>query len=56
MTKTKEQQVKPNGPCPTCHQELRRTSHQNGTGKGRYQCLNTACPERGYFNRHGDRR
>jgi hypothetical protein len=44
------------GKCPTCGTELRRTTHEAGTGKYRYQCLNRACQERGYFNRHGERR
>lgn len=44
------------GDCPSCHEQLKRTSHVPGKPKGRYQCMNFNCLERGYFNRQGERR
>lgn len=48
--------VKEPGNCPNCGEQLKRTGHAHGEPKGRYQCMNFDCPERGWFNRVGERR
>lgn len=44
------------GKCPSCGEQLKRTGHKPGEPKGRYQCMNSRCAERGWFNKSGDRR
>lgn len=46
--------VKPRGKCPRCQRELVRVGRDGP--KGRYKCMNGVCPERGWFNRYGERR
>lgn len=46
--------IKPLGKCPACKSELRKVGREGH--KGRYKCMNSDCPERGWFNRYGARR